>query len=70
MPTFKSIIDLVLLSYVHIMYEIDIPFVNGVKEFDNIFILSKIFRKCGAYFINPKNLKSNLYQIVIEELLG
>jgi glycerol-3-phosphate O-acyltransferase len=34
LPTFKSIIDFVLLSYVHVMYDIELPFVCGLKEFD------------------------------------
>jgi hypothetical protein len=56
MPTFKSILDLVLLTYIHILYEIDIPFVNGLKEFDDIMILSKTLRKCGGYFVDQKSL--------------
>ena len=53
LPTFKSITDLVLLTYIHILYEIDLPFCNGLKEFDQITFLSKIMRKSGGYFITP-----------------
>ena len=43
------------------MYEIDLPFVNGLKEFDEIMVLSKMFRKCGGFFVDTKNLNSPLY---------
>jgi len=52
MPTFKSIIDFALLSYIHAMYGVDLPFVNGLKEFDEIAVVSRIMRSCGGYFIN------------------
>jgi glycerol-3-phosphate O-acyltransferase len=46
------------------------PFVNGLKEFDEVLILSKIIRRCGGYFINQKNLKNPLYQSILEEWIG
>lgn len=70
MPSFKSIADFALLTYVHAIYEIDPPFVNGLKEFDDIRFLSKLLRKNGGYFIDVNHLQNELYQIVLEELLG
>lgn len=32
-PSFKSYLDFVLLSYIHMIYEIDLPFVIGIKEY-------------------------------------
>ncbi len=61
LPSFKSILDYAILAYIHIMYEIDMPFINGPKEPDDIMILSKIVRRCGGYIIDPNNLKSKLY---------
>jgi glycerol-3-phosphate O-acyltransferase len=52
------------------MYELDLPFVNGLKEFDEIVIMSRILRKCGGFFVNTQNLKSRIYQIMIEELFA
>ena len=52
LPSFKSIVDFTLLSYVSIMYEMDLPFVNGLKEFDEIMLMSNILRKCGGFFVN------------------
>lgn len=51
LPSFKSIIDFVLLSYVHVMYDIELPFLAGLKEFDQIPFLSRVMRRCGGYFV-------------------
>lgn len=56
MPTFKSYVDFLLLTYIHIMYEVDLPFVVGLKEFDEIPVISKILRRCGGIFVNKKHL--------------
>mmetsp|Transcript_12795 Transcript_12795/g.12705 ORF Transcript_12795/g.12705 Transcript_12795/m.12705 type:complete len:216 (-) Transcript_12795:318-965(-) len=69
-PTFKSIVDFALISYIHVMYELDVPFVDGLKEFDNIMVLSKVMRKCGGFFIDKQNLSSEMYQVLLEEMLG
>lgn len=70
LPSYKSIIDYVLISYIHIMYEIDMPFVNGLKEFDEISVVSRVLRRCGGYFIETNYLNSHLYKVVIEELFA
>ena len=70
LPLFKSIIDTALLSYIHILYEIDLPFIHATDEYNGIKIVSNILKKCGAYFVNQKNLNLELYNIVLEELFG
>ena len=61
LPTFKSIIDFTLLSYIHVLYGIELPFIAGLKEFDEINFLSRIMRRCGGYFVNSKHMKTELY---------
>ncbi len=70
LPTFKSIIDFALISYIHAIYEVDLPFIDGLKEFDQIKGLSAVLRRCGGYFIDKQNLQSSLYRSLFEELLG
>jgi glycerol-3-phosphate O-acyltransferase len=55
-PSFKSHADLVLLSYIHMMYEIDLPFVVGMNEFNNISVVSSINKKCGGFLVDSNNL--------------
>lgn len=59
LPSFKSIVDFMLLSYIHVLYDMDIPFVTGLKEYDNITFLSKVMRNCGGYFVDNKNLSND-----------
>ena len=44
------------MSYIHILYEIDLPFVIGLKEFANLTVFSGVFKKCGALFMDKNNL--------------
>ena len=55
-PSFKSHVDLVLLSYIHMMYEIEIPLFVGMNEFNNIPVISNINKKCGGFFVDSNNL--------------
>jgi glycerol-3-phosphate O-acyltransferase len=61
LPSFKSLIDFTLLSYIHVMYDIDLPFIAGLKQFDDVAVLSRIMRRCGGYFVNSKHLKNEIY---------
>ena len=70
LPTFKSIIDFTLISYIHFMYELELPFIAGLKEYDEINVLSLTMRRCGGYFVDPKFIDDPLYKIVLEELLA
>lgn len=67
MPTFKSYLDILLIPYIHILYEIDVPFVLGQKEYDGISFFNKVLRKCGFFFVDEMFYQDNLYKIVIEE---
>jgi glycerol-3-phosphate O-acyltransferase len=55
-PSFKSHVDLILLSYIHMMYEIDLPIFVGMNEFNNIPIVSSINKKCGGFFVDSNHL--------------
>jgi len=51
-PSFKSYADFVLLTYIHLIYGIDLPFVTGLKEFEEITFITTLLRKAGGYFID------------------
>jgi len=44
------------LIYTHIIYEINLPFICGMAEFEDVAVLSKILKRCGGFFINYKKL--------------
>jgi len=69
-PSFKSYIDFVLLHYINIMYEIDLPFVSGLVQFSDIAVLTKILRRVGGFFVDQKRLKEPILNLLFEEFLG
>lgn len=71
MPTFKSYLDLLILSYIHVMYEMDLPFVLGMSHLSDISFVSSMLRKSGFFFVEKSKVRSdNLYRIVFEEYLA
>ncbi|CDW88677.1 male sterility protein [Stylonychia lemnae] len=69
-PSFKSYLDFILLIYTHIIYEIDLPFICGMAEFEDVAILSKILKRCGGFFVNYKKLDQALPKVLLEEFLS
>jgi hypothetical protein len=55
-PSFKSYMDMVILIYIHIIYEVDLPFIAGIKEFANAAILTRILRSVGGFFVDNELL--------------
>eukprot|EP00347_Sterkiella_histriomuscorum_P008623 403344386 len=68
-PSFKSYLDFILLIYVHIIYEIELPFIIGMAEFQNVAVLSKILRRCGGFFVNYQKMNQTLPRVLLEEFL-
>ena len=61
--------DMVLLIYIHIVYEVDLPFIPGLKEFSNAPILTRILRQVGGFFVDEDLLEKPIYQALLEEFL-
>lgn len=51
-PSFKSYLDFVILHYIHIMYELDLPFVSGLQVFSDVAVMTKVLKKCGGFFVD------------------
>lgn len=49
------------------MYEINLPLVMGMHEFNNIAFVPTLEKKCGGFFVDSKNLKSQLFKVILEE---
>jgi glycerol-3-phosphate O-acyltransferase len=67
-PSFRSYIDFVILSYVHFYFDLDMPFVCGHPNFSNITLFSTMLRKSGAFFMTRDHgkAKSELFNTVNE----
>ena len=59
-PTHRSYIDFLLLSYVLFAYHVKVPFVAAGEDFQNIPGINSFLRKSGAFFMKRKfDHKSN-----------
>jgi glycerone phosphate O-acyltransferase len=66
-PSFKSYVDSILLSYINIINEIDLPFEVGNSKFSNIPWITNILKRCGAFFIDEKPANMQLFRVLLEE---
>ncbi len=69
MPTYKSYLDFLLLSYVNFQYKFSLPFVCGTEDFLNITLLTSMLRSCGGFFTDRTQLKNELYACVFQEYI-
>jgi len=70
LPSFKSTVDFAMLTYIHVMYEMDVPIIHLPTQAGKVFGFSSLFRRAGGFFIDQDNLKSKLYEMILEEMLG
>jgi glycerol-3-phosphate O-acyltransferase len=68
-PSFKSYVDSILLIYINIIFEIDLPFEVGLgnSSFANIAMITSILKRCGAFFIDEKPANQQLFRVLLEE---
>lgn len=68
-PSFKSYLDFIILLYIHIIYEVELPFTFGMAEFQNVAVLTKLLKRFGGFFINYQKLNQRLPRVLMEEYL-
>ena len=49
------------------MYEINLPLVMGMSEFNNVAIVPSLEKKCGGFFVDSSKLNSPLFKVILEE---
>lgn len=65
-PTHRSYIDFLIVSYLFFAYNIKVPFIAAAEDFQNIVLVHKILRSSGAFFI--KRRKSD-YQSIYKAIM-
>lgn len=58
------------MAYIHIIYQLDLPFIFGLVEFSDITVVTKLLRACGGFFIDQKRLNQTLPRLLLEEFLS
>ena len=68
MPTHRSFVDFILVSYIFFAYKMKCPHIAANEEFMNIAILHHIFRASGAFFLAKKKVEyPELYNAILYE---
>jgi glycerol-3-phosphate O-acyltransferase len=60
-PTHRSYIDFVLVSYIFFHYKMKLPHIAAVEEFLHVYFLNNLMRLCGAFFLKRNCEKDELY---------
>ena len=67
-PTHRSYIDFLIVSYVFFAYKINLPYIAASKDFIKVFLLNHIFRKSGAFLVQ-KTTGDDLHMAILTEYI-
>jgi 1-acyl-sn-glycerol-3-phosphate acyltransferase len=68
MPTHRSYIDFIILSYIFFGYGIKCPHIAAAEDFLNMAIIHVLLRKSGAFFIKRDQQENRvLYKAIMAE---
>ncbi|TMW61970.1 hypothetical protein Poli38472_009463 [Pythium oligandrum] len=66
-PTHRSYIDFLLMSYLFFAYNIPVPYIAAGNDFLQMGAISRLMRESGAYFIRRSFRDDPLYAKIFEE---
>lgn len=70
-PTHRSYVDFLILSYVFFGYGIKVPHIAAAEDFLNMAVVHILLRKSGAFFIKrDQNKYKNLYKAIMTEYIS
>uniref|UniRef100_A0A1B0FMH2 Phospholipid/glycerol acyltransferase domain-containing protein n=1 Tax=Glossina morsitans morsitans TaxID=37546 RepID=A0A1B0FMH2_GLOMM len=67
LPTHRSYMDFILMSYICFYYDIEIPGIAGGMDFYSMFAMGTMLRKTGAFFMRRSFSDDELYWDVFRE---
>jgi len=69
MPTHRSYIDFLIVSYVFFSFKIKLPYIAAGEDFLNIALINHLLRMTGAFFIKRKMADDKLYMAILTEYI-
>jgi glycerol-3-phosphate O-acyltransferase len=70
LPTHRSYIDFLIVSYIFFLYKLKLPYIISDEALMNTFLIPFLIKSSGAFFFRPaKFRKSNLYQAIFNEYI-
>lgn len=69
LPSHRSYIDFLIVSYIFFSYGIPVPHIAAADDFLQILMINKLFRASGAFFIKRGKGVDELYTAILTEYL-
>eukprot|EP00818_Percolomonas_sp_WS_P008727 CAMPEP_0117435514 /NCGR_PEP_ID=MMETSP0759-20121206/522_1 /TAXON_ID=63605 /ORGANISM="Percolomonas cosmopolitus, Strain WS" /LENGTH=1144 /DNA_ID=CAMNT_0005227067 /DNA_START=6 /DNA_END=3442 /DNA_ORIENTATION=- len=66
-PTHRSYIDFLIMSYVFFAYDLPMPHIAAGEDFLNMFLVRDLFRYSGAFFLRRSFSDDPLYKSIFQE---
>lgn len=70
LPTHRSYLDFIIISFVMYLYGLPIPFIAAGEDFLGVLLVRWLFRNSGAFFIRRSFADDNLYSAIFSEFIG
>ncbi|CAF1426471.1 unnamed protein product [Adineta steineri] len=67
LPTHRSYMDFIILTYVCFEYNIPMPCIAAAQDFLGLGLLANLLRNCGAFFIRRSFRSDQLYWTIFDE---
>jgi glycerol-3-phosphate O-acyltransferase len=65
-PTHKSYMDSILLSYIHYHFKLEFPFACGNEAFFSLAIISILMKANNGFYLDNANMNTPLYSAVVD----
>ena len=70
LPTHRSYIDFLIVSYIFFLYQLKLPYIISDEALMNAYLIPFLIKSSGAFFYRPNKFKkSNLYKAIFNEYL-
>lgn len=69
MPTHKSLMDSILVGYIHYHYKLPYPFVSGSEAFFTLAVISVIIKSTNGFYLDEASMSNPLYRAVMDAYL-
>lgn len=66
-PTHRSYIDFLIISYVFFTYDLPMPHIAAGEDFLGMFLVRDLFRYSGAFFLRRSFTDDSLYKSIFQE---
>ncbi len=69
-PTHRSYIDFMIVSYIFFLYQLKLPYIISDEALMNAYLIPFLIKSSGAFFFRPAKFKqSSIYKAIFNEYI-